>query len=53
MRFLADDWLYDVSTDYTGKSVVIALAETIIERALLGMRVARGSHASIQSDRNA
>jgi hypothetical protein len=28
----------DPSTDYTGKCVVIALAETIIERALLGMR---------------
>jgi hypothetical protein len=35
MRFLIDEWLCDVMTDYTGKCVLIALALSIIERSLL------------------
>jgi hypothetical protein len=38
MRFLTDDWLADVSTTYAGKCNLIALAGTIIERALLPLR---------------
>lgn len=40
MRFLCDDWLVDVSTDYSGKCVLIALALTIIERLTLPERPA-------------
>jgi hypothetical protein len=35
MRFLTDDWLCDVATDYAGKCTLIAAALTIIERSLL------------------
>ena len=35
MRFLCDQWLCDVATDYPGKCTLIALALTIIERSLL------------------
>jgi hypothetical protein len=40
MRFLCDDWLCDVSTDYVGKCVLIADALTLIERNLLDNRPA-------------
>jgi hypothetical protein len=40
MRFLADDWLVDVATDYEGKCILIALALTILERLLLPERPA-------------
>lgn len=40
MRFLTDDWLADVSTDYIGKCVLIAAAMTVIERPLLPDRPA-------------
>ena len=40
MRFLTDDWLVDVATDYAGKCVLIALALTIIERTALPERPA-------------
>jgi hypothetical protein len=35
MRFLTEDWLCDVATDYAGKCTLIAAALTIIERSLL------------------
>jgi hypothetical protein len=35
MRFLTDLWLCDVTTDYTGKCILIAAALTVIERSLL------------------
>ena len=35
MRFLTDEWLCDVATDYQGKCIIIACALTILERALL------------------
>lgn len=35
MRFLCDEWLCDVATDYAGKCILIAAALTIIERSLL------------------
>jgi hypothetical protein len=38
MRFLADQWLCDVATDYTGKCILIAAALTIIERSVLAER---------------
>jgi hypothetical protein len=38
MRFLCDEWLVDVATDYAGKCVLIAAALTIIERAILPER---------------
>lgn len=37
-RFLTDEWLCDVNTDVEGKSVLIALVLTIIERVLLPSR---------------
>jgi hypothetical protein len=40
MRFLTEDWLGDVTTDYPGKCVMIACALTIIERVLLDTRPA-------------
>jgi hypothetical protein len=40
MRFLCDDWLVDVATDYAGKCTLIAAALTIIERSLLDERPA-------------
>jgi hypothetical protein len=40
MRFLTDDWLCDVQTDYAGKCNIIAAALTIIERSLLDQRPA-------------
>ena len=40
MRFLADDWLVDVATDYKGKCILIALALTILERLLFPERPA-------------
>src|SRR5258707_1006911 len=38
MKFLTDEWLCDVLTDYQGKCVVIALALTLIERSLIAER---------------
>jgi hypothetical protein len=35
MRFLCDDWLCDVATDFTGKCILIAIALSLIERSLL------------------
>ena len=35
MKFLTDEWLCDVATDYAGKCTIIAAALTIIERSLL------------------
>src|SRR5215475_9664466 len=35
MRFLCDNWLCDVATDYAGKCTLIAAALTLIERSLL------------------
>jgi hypothetical protein len=40
IRFLTDEWLADVATDYAGKCMLIALALTIIERAVLPQRPA-------------
>jgi hypothetical protein len=40
MRFLTDEWLCDVLTDYAGKCVLISAALTIIERSLLDQRPA-------------
>jgi hypothetical protein len=40
MRFLTDEWLVDVATDYNGKCALIALALSIIQRALLPERPA-------------
>jgi hypothetical protein len=40
LRFLLDEWLVDVTADYAGKIVLIALALTIIERVLLPERPA-------------
>lgn len=40
MRFLCDDWLVDVSADYSGKAVLVALALTVIERMALPERPA-------------
>jgi hypothetical protein len=38
MRFLTDEWLCDVATDYAGKCTIIAAALMILERALLPER---------------
>jgi bifunctional DNA primase/polymerase-like protein len=38
MRFLCDEWLCDVATDFTGKCTLIAAALTMIERSLLPER---------------
>ena len=40
MRFLTDEWLLDVATDYEGKCILIASALTILERAVLPERPA-------------
>jgi hypothetical protein len=40
MRFLTQDWLCDVATDYAGRCVLIAAALSIIERTLLDQRPA-------------
>jgi hypothetical protein len=40
MRFLTDEWLRDVATDYDGKCIAIARALTIIQRLLLPERPA-------------
>jgi hypothetical protein len=40
MRFLVDEWLIDVQTDYGGKCVLIALALTVIERPVFAERPA-------------
>jgi hypothetical protein len=38
MRFLTEEWLADVATDYAGKCSLIAMALTMIERSLLDQR---------------
>ena len=38
MKYLTDEWLCDVATDYAGKCIIIAAALTIIERSLLDSR---------------
>jgi hypothetical protein len=40
MKFLCDEWLVDVATDYIGKATIIAAALTLIERSLLDQRPA-------------
>jgi len=35
MKYLVDEWLCDVKTDYSGKCIMIAAALTVIERSLL------------------
>jgi hypothetical protein len=40
MRFLTEEWLCDVATDYQGKCIIIACALTILERTLLPQRPA-------------
>jgi hypothetical protein len=40
MRFMADEWLVDVATDYEGKCILIAAALTVLERLLLPERPA-------------
>jgi hypothetical protein len=40
MHFLTNEWLVDVPTNYAGKCVLIALALTLIERAVLPQRPA-------------
>jgi hypothetical protein len=40
LRYLLDEWLIDVTADYAGKMVLIALALTILERVLLPERPA-------------
>jgi len=40
MRFLTDEWFADVSTNYTGKCTLIALALSILERQLFNERPA-------------
>src|SRR5262249_33693181 len=40
MKFLCDEWLCDVATDFTGKRTLIAVDLTIIERSLLPDRPA-------------
>jgi hypothetical protein len=40
MRFLCEDWLCDVATDYSGKCTLIAAALSVIERSLLPDRPA-------------
>jgi hypothetical protein len=39
-KFLHDEWLVDVATDFTGKCILIAAALTLIERSLLPDRPA-------------
>jgi hypothetical protein len=50
MQFLTDEWLADVTTTYEGKCVLIAIAASIIERALLperpGFVIAAGKRGS-------
>jgi hypothetical protein len=38
LRFLTDEWLIDVQTDFIGKCIIVAAALTIIERSLLDQR---------------
>jgi hypothetical protein len=38
MRFLLEDWLIDVATDFAGKCTIVADALSIIERSLLDQR---------------
>jgi hypothetical protein len=38
MKFLCDEWLCDVATDYAGKCTLISAALSLIERSLLDQR---------------
>ena len=38
MKFLCDDWMHDVATDFAGKCVIVANGLTLIERSLLPER---------------
>ena len=38
LRFLIEEWLVDVQTDFAGKCVAVAIVLTIIERSLLDQR---------------
>ena len=38
MRFLVDEWLCDVATDYKGKCLLVAILATIVERSILPER---------------
>ena len=40
MRFLIDEWLCDVATNYRGKCILLAILATIIERNILPERPA-------------
>jgi hypothetical protein len=40
LRFLTDEWLVDVATNYVGKCILVAAGLTIIERSLLPDRPA-------------
>jgi hypothetical protein len=40
MRFLTDEWLCDVATDYQGKCVLLAMVLTVLERLMLPERPA-------------
>ncbi|MGE0373616.1 MAG: hypothetical protein AB7Q01_17285 [Gammaproteobacteria bacterium] len=40
LRFLMDEWLCDVATDFTGRCILLALALTLIERSMLPERPA-------------
>ena len=40
MKFLTDEWLVDVPTDYAGKCTLIALALSVLERQLFAERPA-------------
>jgi len=40
MKFLCDEWLCDVATDYSGKCTIISAALTLIERSLFDQRPA-------------
>jgi hypothetical protein len=40
MRFLTEEWLCDVSADYTGKCILVTVPLTILERLLLPERPA-------------
>ena len=54
MKFLCDEWLVDVKTDFAGKCTIIAAALSIIERSLLDQRaffVTRGAEAAARPPR--
>lgn len=38
MKFLCNEWLCDVATDFVGKAITLSLASSLIERSLLDQR---------------